>query len=147
MQFPVEITLTETNRFMSTSPFTVAPEVPSQQEDRAAAILSYITIIGFIVAIILHSSKKTALGSFHLRQVLGFIIIGFGAGIAAGITVFILAFIPVIGPFVGMLLWAALWIGGFVLVVMGLISAIQGKQTPVPLIGAPIQKWFANVFN
>lgn len=131
---------------MSTSPFTVAPELP-QQEDRATAILSYITILGFIVAIILHSSKKTTLGSFHLRQVLGFILIGFGVGIAVGITVFILAFIPVIGPLLGMLLWAGLWIAGFALWVMGLIAAIQGKKTPVPLIGEPIQKWFANVFN
>jgi uncharacterized membrane protein len=133
---------------MSSSPFTAAPEVPAgQQEDRAVAILSYITLIGFIVAIILHTSKKTALGAFHLRQVLGFIIIGFAVGISMGITVFILAFIPVIGPILGMLLWAAVSIGGFILVVMGLIAAIQGKQTPVPIIGAPIQKWFANVFN
>jgi uncharacterized membrane protein len=132
---------------MSTSPFTVPPEVPAQQEDRAAAILSYITIVGFIIAIIIYSGKKTALGAFHLRQVLGFIIIGLGLGIAVGITVFILAFIPVIGPLLSLLLWGGLWVVGFVLWLMGLIAAIQGKQTPVPLIGAPIQKWFANVFN
>ncbi|MBC8039324.1 MAG: hypothetical protein H7Y06_02160 [Opitutaceae bacterium] len=130
---------------MSTSPFTAAPD--AQQEDRAAAILSYITIIGFIVAIILHSGKKTAIGSFHLRQVLGFIILGLGVGITAGIVVFILAFIPVVGPLLSMLIWIGLWGGGLVLWVMGLIAAIQGKQTPVPVIGAHIQKWFANVFN
>ncbi|MDF3057022.1 MAG: hypothetical protein K0R17_1237 [Rariglobus sp.] len=129
---------------MSNSEFTVTPEV---QEDRTAAILSYITIIGFIVAIVLHSGKKTALGAFHLRQVLGFIIVGLVVGLGVGISAAILAFIPVIGPILIFLLWAVLWVGGLVLWLMGLIAAIQGKQTPVPLIGAPIQKWFANTFN
>ncbi len=131
---------------MSTSPFTAAPEVQSQ-EDRTVAILSYITIIGFIVAIVLHSNKKTALGSFHLRQALGFIIAGFAVGIAVTICAFILAFIPIVGPLLIMLLWIALWGGGLVLVIMALMAAIQGKQTPVPVIGAQIQKILANTFN
>lgn len=128
------------------SEINVTPPPPVSQEDRTVAILSYITIIGFIVAIILHSSKKTALGAFHLRQVLGFILVGFAVGIAASISAFILAFIPVIGPLISFLIGTALWIGALVLWIMGLVAAIQGKQTPVPLIGAQIQKWFANVF-
>jgi len=131
---------------MSTSPFNVVSETPVQ-EDRTAAILSYITIIGFIVAIIIHSGKKTALGAFHLRQVLGLIVIGFGVGIAVAISAFILAFIPIIGPLLILLLWGGLWIGGFLLVLIGLIAAIQGKLTPVPVIGVQIQKWFANTFT
>lgn len=120
---------------------------PELQEDRTAAILSYITILGFIVAIVIHSGKKTAIGAFHLRQVLGFIIIGVAACIAAGMSAVIMAFIPVIGPFLAFVAWAGLWLGGLTLWLIGLISAIQGKQTPVPLIGAPIQKWFANTFT
>ena len=131
---------------MSTSPFNVVSETPVQ-EDRTAAILSYITIIGFIVAIIIHSGKKTALGAFHLRQVLGLIVIGFGVGIAVAISAFILAFIPIIGPLLILLLWGGLWVGGFLLVLIGLIAAIQGKLTPVPVIGVQIQKWFANTFT
>ncbi|MET0261582.1 MAG: hypothetical protein ABW223_01700 [Rariglobus sp.] len=131
---------------MSTSPFTVTPEAPVQ-EDRTVAILSYITIIGFVVAIVIHTGKKTALGAFHLRQVLGLIILGFAAGLAIGITAVILAFIPFIGQFLIAVLWFALWAGGLVLWIIGLIAAIQGKLTPVPLIGAQIQKWFANTFN
>ncbi len=131
---------------MSSPEINVTP-VAVVEEDRTAAILSYLTIIGFIVAIVIHSGKKTALGAFHLRQVLGLIIIGLGAGLAVGISAAILAFIPFIGLLLSGLLWAALWIGGIVLWVLGLIAAIQGKQTPVPLIGEPIQKWFANTFN
>ncbi len=108
-------------------------------EDRTVAILSYVTLIGFIVAIILHSSKKTQLGSFHLRQALGL----FVTGAAFGVCVFILLFIPIIG-------WLAIfagWLGLIVCVIMGFIAAINGQQKPVPVLGEKYQKWFANAFT
>ena len=37
---------------------------------KLVAILSYITLIGWIVALILNQQKKTPLGSFHVRQAL-----------------------------------------------------------------------------
>jgi uncharacterized membrane protein len=112
---------------------------PPVAEDRTVAILSYITLIGFIIAIVLHSSKKTQLGAFHLRQVLGL----FVTGVAFGLCVIVLAFIPILG-------WLAImvgWLGLLVLVVMGLIGAATGQQKPVPLLGQHYQKWFANAFN
>lgn len=130
---------------MPNSPFTVT--TPDVQEDRTAAIVSYLTIIGFIVAIVIHSSKKTALGAFHLRQVLGFIVIGLVAGVAGGIGAAVFAVIPVLGPILVFLIWAALWVGGLLLWLIGLLSAIQGKRTPVPVVGEPIQRWFANTFT
>ena len=68
---------------MSTTPESPAPAasaVPAK-EDTTVALLSYITIIGFIIAIVLHSSKKTALGAFHLRQVLGLFVTGAAFGL------------------------------------------------------------------
>ena len=61
---------------MSTTPETP----PAVAEDRTVAILSYITIIGFIIAIVMHSSKKTAIGAYHLRQCLGLLLTGLPAG-------------------------------------------------------------------
>ena len=43
-------------------------------EDKTVAILAYITLVGFIIAIVLHGQKKTALGTYHLRQALGLIL-------------------------------------------------------------------------
>ena len=43
-------------------------------EDKMVAIVAYLTLIGFIVAIIIHMNKKTKLGAFHLRQMLGFVL-------------------------------------------------------------------------
>ena len=62
--------------------------IPEKNEDsKTVAILSYCTLIGFIIAIVMNSSKKSKLGAFHLRQVLGIIIFVF----AAYLVVFILS--------------------------------------------------------
>jgi uncharacterized membrane protein len=121
------------------NPSDTPPPAASAPEDRTVAILSYLTIIGFIVALIMHGSKKTALGSFHLRQCLGMIV----SAIALSIGGMVLAFIPIIG-------WLAVmvaWIGFLVLWVMGLIAAASGELKPVPVLGAHYQKWFAGAFT
>jgi len=108
-------------------------------EDRTVAILAYITIIGFIIAIVMHGSKKTALGAYHLRQALGLFI----TGLAFGLCAFVLVFIPILG-------WLAIpigWLCLLVLVIMGLISAASGQQKPVPVLGVYYQKWFGNAFT
>ena len=108
-------------------------------EDKTVAILSYLTLIGFIVAIVMHSSNKTSLGAFHLRQCLGLIL----ASIAAAIGATIIAFIP----FVGWIVAPCIWLGFFVLWVMGLLAAINGKKEPMPILGAQFQQWFSGAFN
>lgn len=85
-------------------------------DPKIIALLSYITIFGWIVAIILHQNNRSEFGAFHLRQSLGLFITGF-----------ILAFIPVVG-----------WILGVVVLVfwiLGLVYAAQGEMKEVPLVG------------
>src|SRR5215469_8543094 len=96
-----------------------APPPPAANEDKTAAILSYITLIGFIAAIIMHSSKKTQLGAFHLRQTLGI----FLTAIALGICQIPIMIIPILGFLCALAAWACL----IVLWVMGLIAAIKGE--------------------
>jgi len=123
----------------NTTPAPAAPAAPSASEDKTVAILSYITLIGFIVAIVIHSNKKTKLGAFHLRQTLGLII----SGIVFGAIAFVLAFIPIIGWLAIM----AIWLGFFVLWLLGLIAAATGQLKPVPVLGVSYQKWFASAFE
>jgi uncharacterized membrane protein len=104
-----------------------APPAASTTEDKTVAILSYITLIGFIVAIVIHNNKKTQLGAFHLRQMLGLILTG------------LLGIIPILGLLVFLFL-LVLW-------VMGLISATKGEMKPVPLLGSLYQKWFGTAFS
>ena len=90
----------------------------------------------------MHGSKKTKLGSFHLRQVLGLFITGF----ALWIPCMIMAFIPFVNLLL-VLLWPAIGISLFVLWIMGLIGAASGQQKLMPVVGEYYQKWFANAFN
>ena len=96
-------------------------------------------LIGFIVAVIIHGTKKTRLGAYHLRQSLGLML----TAIAVAFAVAIMAFLPIIGWLAGM----AAWIGLLVLWVMGLLAAINGEQKPVPVLGVHFQKWFGNAFE
>lgn len=104
-------------------------------EDKTVAILAYITLLGFIIAIVMHSSKKTELGSFHLRQMLGIIVLGLAS--------YILIFIPILG-------WIAIAVLGIcnlIMWIMGLIAAANGEMKPAPIFGAKFQQWFAGAFK
>lgn len=103
-------------------------------EDKTVAILSYVTILGFIAAIFIHQGRKTELGAFHLRQVLGLIVTGVVGGICAVV------------PILGWIVWFLVTIGLFVLWLLGLISALRGEMRPVPLVGEHYQRWFAGAF-
>ena len=88
---------------------------------KLVAVLSYITLIGWIIALILNMQNKSRLGSFHLRQ----------------------ALIPVLFLYFFRMNWV--WIVSliaFILVVVGLIAAINGEQRELPLIGEYAEKWF-----
>ena len=99
---------------------------PKPDQGKLVAILSYITLVGWIIALILHMNNKTDLGGFHLRQALLLIL--------ANIVFW---WIPVVG-------WI-LQIVVLVLWIMGLIYAIQGQMKEIPLIGSYAQKWFKSI--
>jgi len=120
---------------------TETPPHAATSEDRTVAVLTYITIIGFIIAIILHSNKKTALGAFHLRQGLGLIVTGMVLWVAG----MIIAVIPLVN-LLSLILWPVIGLGLFVLWLCGLIAAAQGQQKPMPVLGEHYQKWFAGTF-
>lgn len=118
-----------------TTPSETPPPVNKPKEDTTVALLAYITIIGFIIAIVMHGNNKTALGAYHLRQALGLFLTGFVGGIA-------LAIIPVIG-------WMILpffWLAVVIFAVLGIIAAVNGQQKPLPILGRNYQEWFSGAF-
>lgn len=124
---------------------------PPTTEDKTVAILSYLTLIGFIVAIVMHSSKKTKLGAFHLRQVLGLILTSIAGYICVVIMMVILtvvlafmkSFVLLLIP----LIYLAFGVSIFVLWIMGFIAAINGQMKPMPVVGPYYQKWFGTAFD
>jgi uncharacterized membrane protein len=122
------------NTATSTAPFSAA-----STNDKTTAIVSYLTLFGFIAAVIMQSSKKSRLGAFHLRQMLGLMVTSVVVWIAAMICMFV--------PFVGWLVSLTAWVALFALWLMGLMSALQGEQKPVPVLGEGFQKWLGSAFD
>ncbi|PCI92748.1 MAG: hypothetical protein COB15_17325 [Flavobacteriales bacterium] len=112
---------------------------PQQDSGKTVAILSYCTLIGFIIALVMNGDQnnKSELGVFHIRQGLGIFLTSFCIGFAS----IILMFIPILG-------WLAImgaYITLFVFWIMGLIAAINGEKKVVPLLGDFYQKLFNGI--
>ncbi len=134
-----------------TPPSTPTPPPATANEDKTTAIVCYLTLIGFIVAIILNSNKKTKLGAFHLRQVMGFILTGIVVWICLAIVMFglflLLAFMKSILVLLVPLIYLAFGVSMIVLWVLGFIAAINGQMKPMPVVGPMYQKWFGTAFE
>jgi uncharacterized membrane protein len=120
---------------------TGIPPAAPVAEDRTVAILSYITAVGFIIALVMHGSKKTALGSFHLRQALGLFI----TAVAFWVPGLIVTFIPFVN-FIMILVWPLFGLSLLVMLIMGFVAAANGQMKPVPVMGGHYQKWFGGAF-
>jgi uncharacterized membrane protein len=111
------------------------PITPAADNGKTVGIVSYLTLIGWIVALVMHSSNKTSFGAFHLRQGLMNMIMLMAASIVAII------------PILGWIVYLAALIAWVVFIIMGAIAASNGQEKPLPLIGGLAQKWFGNAFN
>lgn len=105
-------------------------------DSKTRGIVSYLGLIGWIIAIATNSPKEEQT-SFHLRQMLGLMLLV--------IPVYILAFVFVWVPVLGWLLIMAMYAVTFVLWVLGFISALQGERKEVPVVGALFQDWFKSL--
>ena len=106
-------------------------------DGKTIAIISYFSVVGWIIAFVLYNSNKSQIAIYHLRQSLALILCGIACVIIYYIllfTVFFLAF------FIGIL-----FLGLLVLWIMGLISAINGQEKPIPLIGPMAQDLFSGI--
>jgi len=109
-------------------------------DGKTIAIVAHLTLIGLIIAFVMHSSNKTKIGAFYLRQSLG---LGLTI-IALSIVSMIFLFIPFIGWLIGLLCTIA-QIAIVVGWVISLIGAINNEEKEVPALGAFYQKIFAGI--
>jgi len=121
--------------------------ITTTDNGKNAGIVSYITIIGWLIAYFaMHNEKKTELGSYQLRQTLLLYIVGFGIYIIWAVVVSALLF-----SFSLTLAWLFLlvdWVirlGLFALWLIGFIGAVNGQKKPIPLIGEKAQTMFPGI--
>lgn len=96
------------------------------KDGMAPAVLSYF-LVGILWWAIDEKVKKNAFVKFHVKQALVILI----ASIAVSVASFFLMFIPYLGWIAMLVLRLAI----FVLWVMGIIKATQGKKEAVPILG------------
>ena len=91
-------------------------------DGKTKAIISHITLIGWVIALIMNSNDKSDFTSFYLRQALGI-------GILSLFTM--IKFIGVIAGIACLVLW-----------ILSIIGAASGEEKEVPVVGAYFQDWF-----
>jgi uncharacterized membrane protein len=92
-------------------------------------VLSYLSPLGWALALVLHLTNKTEYGSFHLRQSTGIFI--------TLVLMYFISSIPYLGALVlilGLVLCFFFWVVGY-------MGAIQGKRNMVPYLGPYFQAY------
>lgn len=107
-----------------------------KMNNKTLSIVSYITIIGWIVAYLKGKDNADSMLKYHLRQALGLALVNIIFSLALNIVAMVipaLSFIGVFG-FVFLILW-----------IIGIINAANGAQKPLPIIGKMFENKFAFV--
>ncbi|WP_028297017.1 DUF4870 domain-containing protein [Olivibacter sitiensis] len=94
---------------------------------KTICIISYITIIGWLIAFFQSKENRTPLVKFHLEQALGVFIFSFIWPIVLRL---LFAIVPSLGIVLNPLSFVPL-----VFMILGIINASKEQMTPVPVIG------------
>jgi uncharacterized membrane protein len=121
-----------------------------KEEDYIVGILAYLTVVGFIIALVLNNDKtgeQKSFGSFHLRQALGLHLGSFVLYLGYAIISTLLFAIGSLFGFIANLLFIVMVLVILAFVVIGVLGALEGKQKPLPFIGEYIQSIMKNTFD
>lgn len=96
----------------------------SKEEGKTMAIISYITLIGLLIAYLMNNDKKNEFAKFHIGQSVRIAILG--------VANYVLSF------FMPSSLWfvsSIVSLGILALIIIGIINAVNLKEEPLPVIG------------
>ncbi|PZP45710.1 MAG: import component protein [Pseudopedobacter saltans] len=102
--------------------------------NKTLAIVSYITLIGWLVAYFSGKDNADGFLKYHLRQSFGLMIISVLFNIALNIVAFI---VPALG------ILSLIGLVFLVLMIIGIINANNGAEKPLPIIGKMFEDKFA----
>jgi len=102
------------------------------EEGKTMAIVSYLTLIGTLIAFFMNQEKKNEFTSFHTRQALGLWLLEMILGY-------------VVSGFNNWSITYSFWIFFAILIFYGLFNAFAGKAQAVPILGDFFQKIFASL--
>jgi uncharacterized membrane protein len=102
--------------------------------NKTLSIVSYITLIGWLIAYFNGKEKADSLLKYHLRQALGLAIVSIIFNVVLTIVATIVPALSFLG--IAGLVIVVLWI-------MGIINAANGAEKPTPLVGKIFENKFA----
>jgi uncharacterized membrane protein len=105
----------------------------ANSDSKNIAIIAHITLIGWVIALLMHQDNKTSLGGFHLAQMLGLF--------CTGLCTIVLRFLP-FGGWLSLIVVIALLVNW----IIGLIHAVNGEEKPMPILGKLYDKMFRKMF-
>ncbi|MBP1841119.1 hypothetical protein [Formosa algae] len=100
-------------------------------EGKNLAVISYLTFVGLIIAIIMNLEKRNPFTSFHIRQMLGLVIM--------------LSVSQLIEKYLNSWLGTLCWFITFACWLYAFYHVIIGQKKVIPYIGEYFQEWFRNV--
>jgi len=103
-------------------------------EGKTMAMVSYLTLIGTLIAFFNNKDTRNSFVAFHTRQALGLWLLQMVLGF-------------VVTGFDSWNITMAFWIFIGVLIFYGIFSAMTGKAQPIPILGDFFQKIFATMGN
>mgnify|MGYP001626776584 FL=1 len=98
---------------------------------KALAIITYITLIGWIIAFVGNNKQNNSLVTYHQRQALGVQLIYFSIAVLITLT--------------GIPSLQVLFLGVFILMIIGISNASNQINKPLPLVGTYFEKWFESI--
>lgn len=101
--------------------------VPSKKE-KNHSIIAYITFIGMIIAYFMNKEDQSAYVTYHIKMMFGLVILLFVSQVSHA--------------YINIILGDILWLISFVLWVLCLVYAIQGKKPIIPYLSEKFQSWF-----
>jgi uncharacterized membrane protein len=128
-----------TNQQSSLDPKGIAMPEPNQSglSDNAAGAIAYITIVPAIVFLVLEPYNKSAFIRFHAWQSIFFSIVAFVVYVA--LKMFFMVGLFFASFLIGMLS-LLIWLAFFLVWILCVIQAVNGKCFKLPILGALAEK-------
>lgn len=104
-------------------------------DNKTLSVISYITIIGWIISFVIGKDNANSLLKYHLRQSFGLFIFGILLGIV----------LQIIMSITGLYVLGYIGLINLALMIIGIINAANETEKPLPLIGKMFEDKFAFV--
>lgn len=102
---------------------------------KAQSILSYLGIIFWAIAFFAGKDQRDENSRYHLKQ-------GFGLFVFSLVMYAIIFGITIVSAKMGMMIWGLVGLGFFILIIIGIINAVNDAKKPLPLIGKNFEDKF-----